>query len=58
MIKMLQFILSIPDFVGWMLVGFLAGACANVLYHLVLAVIEMVRDYREEKIENEMEDGD
>lgn len=60
MIKMLQFILSIPECVGWILVGFFASACADLLFHIILGVIEMVRNYREEKMEmeNEMENGD
>lgn len=46
---MLQFILNVPNWMGWMLVGILASACAYLFYRLALVVIEMVRDYREER---------
>lgn len=58
MIKMLQFILSIPECVGWMLVGFLVGVLGYVSYRIILVIVEMVRDHKETEMEDEMEDED
>ncbi len=46
---MLEFICSIPDWLGWTIVGFLAALCLMMMVKLGCVFIEMWKDHREEK---------
>ena len=50
---MMNFILSIPDNVGWMLVGALGMLCVVMAVKLGTIFVEMWRDWHEEEEEVE-----
>ena len=47
---MLNFICSIPEEIGWALVGFTACLCCVMAYKLGKLFVEMWKEYHEEEI--------
>lgn len=48
---MMQFIYSIPDNIGWAMVGFLVALCIVVLSKLVSCIIDNIIENRKEEEE-------
>lgn len=47
---MLEFIISIPEEIGWAIVGFVACLCCVMLYKLGKMFVEMWKEWREPSI--------
>lgn len=55
MIQMLEFICSIPNWLGWTFVGILGCVTAVMAYQLGKIFVQMWKDYHEEEEEEEMD---
>jgi hypothetical protein len=49
---MLEFICSIPDWLGWTIVGFFAALCLVMMIKLGCVFVEMWKDYKEARDED------